>query len=296
MSKVAIVGAGVIGVSWGRLARRHGWSVVFSDPRPDLAELVAKNFPGDAAVTVAADLATAVAGADLVQENGPERLEIKQQLFATIVAATGPDTVLATSSSSIAATLIAAELDDAAAAKIVVGHPFNPPELMPLVEVVPGERTSAATTDRAVAIYRSWDRTPVVLGKELPGFVANRLQSVLGREARWLVEQGVVDVAQLDTILQNSLGLRWSTIGLFEGNVLGGGPGGARHLFAGVGAVTGKIQFHDPDPAQVPALIEQIEATYGTGQDVYDELSAKRDTRTTAVLAALAATEARTGN
>lgn len=93
----------------------------------------------------------------------------------------------------------------------------------------------------------------MVLGKELPGFVANRLQTIIAKEAQWLVQQGVADVAQLDTVLQNSLGLRWATIRLFEGNVLGGGPGLARHLYAGVGAETGKIEFFEPDPAKVPA-------------------------------------------
>lgn len=290
MTRTAIVGAGVIGLSWARLAREHGWSVTITDPRPDLREIVAAAFGDDPAVRATADLADAVRDADLVQENGPERLPIKQQLFAEIGAAASVDAVLATSSSSITASEIAADLEPDVAERLLVGHPFNPPELMPLVEVLPGARTASTTTDRAVELYRALDREPVVIAKELPGFVANRLQGAISREARYLVQQGVVSPGDLDTILRNSLGLRWATIGLFEGNVLGGGPGGIRHLIEGVGAQTGHIDFGTPatDPASMEALIESVEDTYGSGQDVYDTLAARRDRRTRAVLAALA--------
>ena len=173
--------------------------------------------------------------------------------------------------------------------RILVGHPFNPPALMPLVEVVPGNKTSYDTVTRAVGLYRELDRAPVVIRKELPGFVANRLQMAMTREAQYLVETGVVGVGEFDTILQNSLGLRWATIGLFEGNVLGGGVGGARHLFAGVGAETGQIELGTPshDPEVVEKLVDEIEATYGVGEAAYDRLVAKRDRRTIAVLNAL---------
>lgn len=291
---MAIVGAGVIGLSWARLAREHGWTVAITDPRPDLADIVAAEVGDDAQIRVTSDLADAVRDADLVQENGPERLPVKQHLFAEIGAAAPADAVLATSSSSITASEIAADLDADVAARLLVGHPFNPPELMPLVEVLPGTRTASTTTDRAVELYRALDREPVVIAKEMPGFVANRLQGAISREARYLVQQGVVSPADLDTILRNSLGLRWATIGLFEGNVLGGGPGGIRHLIEGVGAQTGGIEFGTPatDPASMEALIESVEDTYGSGQEVYDALAARRDRRTRAVLAALATEDA----
>ena len=287
---MAIVGAGVIGLSWARLAREHGWTVAITDPRPDLAEIVASEFGDDPQVHATESLADAVRDADLVQENGPERLPVKQQLFAEIGTAAPTNAVLATSSSSITASEIATDLEADVAERVLVGHPFNPPELMPLVEVLPGTRTASTTTDRAVELYRALDREPVVIAKELPGFVANRLQGAISREARYLVQQGVVSPADLDTILRNSLGLRWATIGLFEGNVLGGGPGGIRHLIEGVGAQTGGIEFGTPatDPASMEALIESVEDTYGSGQDVYDALAARRDRRTRAVLAALA--------
>lgn len=109
------------------------------------------------------------------------------------------------------------------------------------------------------------------------------------------MQQGVVSPADLDTILQNSLGLRWATIGLFESNVLGGGPGGIRHLISGVGATTGGIEYHSPatDPTSMETLIEQVEDTYGVGEQTYEALRERRDTRTRAVLAALAACDER---
>ncbi|MBF6329960.1 3-hydroxyacyl-CoA dehydrogenase NAD-binding domain-containing protein [Nocardia transvalensis] len=285
MSTIAVVGAGVIGLSWARLAREHGWDVTIYDPRDDIAAVVSAELGDDHGVRVAADIAAAVAEADLVQENGPERLPIKQHLFAEILTHARPDAVLATSSSSIAASLIAQGLSDAS--RVLVGHPFNPPELMPLVEVVPGAQTSDATVQRALDLYKALGRVPVVIRKEVPGFVANRLQGALSREAVHLVQQGVVSPADLDVIMLNSLGLRWATIGPFEGNVLGGGPGGIRHLYAGVGAETSKIELGTPDPARMDEVIDQVEQTYGSGPETFERLRARRDRRTRAVLAAL---------
>jgi len=285
---MAIIGAGVIGLSWARLARDHGWRVAITDPSPQLEEWVQGEFGADdPLVTWSHDQDEVVANADLVQENGPERLPLKKDIFGALLKTAPAHAILATSSSSIGASLIAEDFDNAD--RIIVGHPFNPPSLMPLVEVVPGNKTSDDTVARAVDLYRELDRAPVVIRKELPGFVANRLQMAMSREAQYLVETGVVGVEEFDTILQNSLGLRWATIGLFEGNVLGGGVGGARHLFAGVGAETGQIQLGTPsqDPEVVEKLISDIEATYGVGEATYERLVAKRDQRTIAVLGAL---------
>jgi ketoreductase RED1 len=285
---MAIIGAGVIGLSWARLARDHGWRVAITDPSPQLEEWVQGEFGADdPLVTYSSDQDQVVHDADLVQENGPERLPLKKDIFGALLKTAPAHAVLATSSSSIGASLIAEDFDSAD--RIIVGHPFNPPALMPLVEVVPGNKTGDDTVTRAVDLYRELDRAPVVIRKELPGFVANRLQMAMSREAQYLVETGVVGVDDFDTILQNSLGLRWATIGLFEGNVLGGGVGGARHLFAGVGAETSQIQLGTPsqDPEVVEKLIGDIEATYGAGEATYERLVAKRDQRTIAVLNAL---------
>ncbi|WP_078282548.1 3-hydroxyacyl-CoA dehydrogenase family protein [Mycobacteroides franklinii] len=285
---MAVVGAGVIGLSWARLARNHGWRVGITDPRDDLEALVVATFGADNPDVFASHALTdVVAEADLVQENGPERLAIKHELFGQFLESAPEHAVLATSSSSIGATLIADGLS--AGDRVIVGHPFNPPELMPLVEVVPGARTSDSTLDTAVELYRTLGRAPIVIRKEIPGFVANRLQVALTREAQYLVEEGVVSVRDLDIALQNSLGLRWAATGLFEGNALGGGPEGARHLYEGLGAEVGKIRLGSPssDPQVIEQLVENIDAAYGTGQENYQRLLARRDERTRAVLAAL---------
>lgn len=285
---MAVVGAGVIGLSWARLARSHGWRVGITDPRDDLDAVVRAAFGADDSdVFTSPTLADVVAEADLVQENGPERLAIKRELFGQFLESAPEHAVLATSSSSIGATLIADGLG--AGDRVIVGHPFNPPELMPLVEVVPGTQTSDSTLNAAVDLYRKLGRAPIVIRKEVPGFVANRLQVALTREAQYLVEEGVVSVTDLDTALQNSLGLRWAATGLFEGNTLGGGPEGARHLYEGLGAEVGKITMGTPssDPQVIEKLIEDIDTAYGTGPENYERLLARRNERTRAVLAAL---------
>jgi ketoreductase RED1 len=174
MASVAVVGVGVIGLWWARLFDVCGWTVTVSDPRDDLDELVAKEFPGGQ-VKANASLESAAGGVDFVQESAPEDLEVKRQIFRTVAAVASPAAILASSSSS----LLSSEIGEGnpAADRIVVGHRFNPPYLLPLVEVVPGERTSAETVERATAIYRSLGRVPVRLQKEIPGFLGNRLQT-----------------------------------------------------------------------------------------------------------------------
>lgn len=160
---VAIIGVGVIGLAWVRLALEHGWDVRVFDVRPDVADVVQSTFGPDAGITVATSLEDCVRGATFVQENGPERLDVKRDTIGALVAATAPSVVIATSSSSITASAIIADGIDGA--RVLVGHPFNPPDLMPLVEVVPSSETSASAVTRAVDVYRSLGRTPVVIGK-----------------------------------------------------------------------------------------------------------------------------------
>ncbi|MFD4615396.1 3-hydroxyacyl-CoA dehydrogenase NAD-binding domain-containing protein, partial [Streptomyces bauhiniae] len=235
MAVVTIVGAGVIGLSWARLFGAAGWEVRLSDPRPDLPEIVLRDLSG-LRVTATDDLAAAASGADFVQEAGPERMPVKETVFATLAEHTRDDVVLASSSSSLLPSLIAA--GNPAADRIVVGHPFNPPELMPLVEVVPGPDTSARTVERAMEVYRGLGKLPIRLKKEIPGYVGNRLQKVFNDQAIHLVQEGVIDVADLDDLVRASLGLRWATVGPFESGMLGGGPEGMRHLVTHVGSQT----------------------------------------------------------
>ncbi|MEU9499608.1 3-hydroxyacyl-CoA dehydrogenase NAD-binding domain-containing protein [Streptomyces sp. NPDC048196] len=301
---VAVIGAGTIGLSWAALFAGHGMRVRVSDPRPDLAAAL------DGALTEAApqlarqgldignlaervepvgDLAAAVRDADVVQENGPENTAFKQELFATLVRAAPPHALLLSSSSAIPSSAFTGDLDDAGAGRVLIGHPFNPPHLVPLVEVVPGARTSEDAVSRAVAFYRSVGRVPVVERKEIAGFVGNRLQNALSREAIHLVEQGVVGPAELDTIVVNSLGLRWSTVGPFLGAHLGGGPGGYRHMAEHIGPsmrrMWDSLGSPQQSPEQTERLIAAVEGAYGSRP--YGELTRERDRKQLAVLAAL---------
>ncbi|MER6039075.1 MULTISPECIES: 3-hydroxyacyl-CoA dehydrogenase NAD-binding domain-containing protein [unclassified Streptomyces] len=283
MAVVTIVGAGVIGVSWARLFAAAGWEVRISDPRPDLKD-VADQYLSGLPVTLGPDLALAADGVDFVQEAGPERIKIKEQMFATLAAHTGDDVVLASSSSSLLPSAIAD--GNPAADRIVIGHPFNPPELMPLVEVVPGPRTSARTVERAVEVYRALDKLPIRLKREIPGFVGNRLQKVFNDQCTYLVQQGVIDVADLDDLVRASLGLRYATIGPFQSGSLGGGPAGMRHLVTHVGSQM-TFEIGEPDPARMNDVLEAVESAYGTGESAYERLVALRDVRTRAALGPL---------
>ncbi|MFI1720593.1 3-hydroxyacyl-CoA dehydrogenase NAD-binding domain-containing protein [Streptomyces sp. NPDC020489] len=300
----AVIGAGTIGLSWTALFAAYGLTVRVSDPREDLAgavdEALARYAPHLAArnldvtgladrVHLAADVTEAVRDADVVQENGPERVEFKKDLFATLAREAPTHALLLSSSSAIASTAFTGELADEDAARVLIGHPFNPPHLLPLVEVVPGERTGEDAIQAALDFYTSVGRTPVVERKEIPGFVGNRLQNALSREAVHLVEQGVVTPEDLDRVVTNSLGLRWATVGPFLGSHLGGGPGGYRHLVEHIGASMQAMGDGLDRPAQTPAqqerLIEAVEKAYGSS--TYSELAETRDRKQLAVLDAL---------
>ncbi|UVI35403.1 3-hydroxyacyl-CoA dehydrogenase NAD-binding domain-containing protein [Brevibacterium spongiae] len=278
-SSVAVIGAGTIGRSFAYLFARSGYTVRVFDPREDLAEVVAGL---QAEVTSAAsahdELASqvgtvelaetvedAVSGVIFVQESGPEDPEAKPALFAQIAEAAPTEAVLATSSSTIPASFIAEHLDAAAAARVIVGHPFNPPHLMPLVEVVPAPATSPDTIEATVDFYRSCEREPVVLRQEIRGFVGNRLQNALMKEAIALVENGVISAPDLDTVMKNSLGLRWSAVGQFEGMHFGGGEAGIRGFMDHIGPAFAAIEDLpvDVDPAAMGEIFDQVEQAYG---------------------------------
>ncbi|GAA0395034.1 3-hydroxyacyl-CoA dehydrogenase family protein [Streptomyces luteireticuli] len=303
--KAAVIGGGVIGISWAGLFLAHGLDVVVSDPRPDAEEQVlaglAEIAPALAELGLLTedltsrlrfepDLARAVADADIVQENGPERLAVKQEIWKAVEQAAPDRALLATSTSGIPATAIAEAMRQPE--RLVVGHPFNPPHLVPLVEVVPGERTSAQTLRRAHAFYTALGKKPQILRKEIPGFVANRLQSALFRECVHLVAEGVVTEAELDEIVTDSIGLRWAAAGPFRTFHLGGGPGGLPHFLRHLGRAMeeawpglGSPAF---DAATVARLTEQAEQAFGNAP--VGELAARRDRAQIALMRALAKT------
>jgi 3-hydroxyacyl-CoA dehydrogenase len=184
-------------------------------------------------LTVHRDVAEAVAGADLVIEAGPERLDVKRALFAALDAAAPPDVVLASSSSGFGPSAFQDSCRHPD--RVVVAHPFNPPHLVPLVEVVGGTRSSEDAVQATMAAMRQLGRRPVRVRAELPGHVVNRLQAALWREAYDLVGRGAISVADLDFAVANGPGLRWALLGPIATQHLSGGPGGLRHVLAHLG-------------------------------------------------------------
>ncbi|MGI4879257.1 MAG: 3-hydroxyacyl-CoA dehydrogenase NAD-binding domain-containing protein, partial [Janthinobacterium lividum] len=235
------------------------------------------------------DNAHAVANADIVQECGPEKPAFKQALWKTIEAAAPPHALLFSSSSTIPASVQFAEMTDQT--RLVVGHPFNPPHLMPLVEVVPTPKTDPAVTAQALAFYNGIGKVALEIKKEITGFVANRLQAAIFRESVYLVSQGVVTLDQLDDVVTNSLGIRWATSGPFLSFHLGGGPGGLAHFIEHLGPPMeaawqhlGTAAFDDATKA---LLTEQLGHSYGRSS--FTELSETRDAKEVAVINGLAA-------
>ena len=243
IARVAVVGTGVIGASWVAHFLAHGLDVAATDPSPGaedrlradvaahwpiLTELGLVDGASTDRLTFTADVETAVGDADFVQENGPERIDLKHELFAQLDRATRPEVVLASSSSGLLPSAIQQGCPEHPE-RVLIGHPFNPPHLIPLVEVVPGADTSAAAVDRAVAFYTAVGKRPIRLQQEVPGHVANRLQAALWREAYSLVDRGIASVADIDTAISQGPGLRWAVLGPFVLQHLSGGPGGLAH-------------------------------------------------------------------
>ena len=241
---VTIIGTGVIGASWAALFLAKGLNVVATDVAPN-AEAALKRFiesawpalerlgvspaASQANLSFTADLATAVEGADLVQENGPERIEFKQKLYGQLDELLPANVIIASSSSGLTMSQIQLGCRSHPE-RCVIGHPFNPPHLMPLVEIVGGAKTSEDTIERAAEFYTRMGRRPIRLHKEMAGHVANRLQSALMREVYYLITEGVVSAADADTALSWGPGLRWGVMGNMLLNHLGGGQGGIEHF------------------------------------------------------------------
>jgi 3-hydroxyacyl-CoA dehydrogenase len=290
---IAIVGTGVIGASWAAQFLAKGLQVVATDIAPG-AEIALRKFvkaawpalerlglsPGasQSNLKFTADLAEALAGADLVQENGPERLDFKQKLYRQLDELLPPDVIIASSSSGIKMS----DIQSGAAShpeRCVIGHPFNPPHLIPLVEVVGGTKTSEQTVQRAIAFYNSIGKKAVRLNKEMPGHVANRLQGALAREVYHLIAEDVLSAADVDDALSWGPGLRWGIMGNMMLNHLGGGPGGIEHFlhqFAGPMTASWKT-LGSPvlTPELQKKLVDGVRAEVGSRS--IEELEAERD-------------------
>ncbi|MDQ3403042.1 MAG: 3-hydroxyacyl-CoA dehydrogenase NAD-binding domain-containing protein [Actinomycetota bacterium] len=300
---LTVIGAGTIGLGWTTLFLARGHHVRVNSRRPEVEQIVrealALQAPGlpehgvdseelASRLTIEPDIERAVDGVDVVQENTPENLALKQELLARIGKVADPRTLLLSSTSTLLPDDLGAEMDDPG--NVVVGHPFNPPHVVPLVEVLGGDRTNPDAVDRTVEFYRSLGKVPIVLRKPMAAFVANRLQSALLQESIHLVREGVVTVDELDAIVTNSIGLRWATIGPFRAFHLGGGQGGLRKWLTtlGAGLERGWRGLGQPpmNDETLELLLSQAETAFG--DRTFEDLSAERDAKQKAVLGALA--------
>ena len=307
ITRVATVGTGVIGASWTSCFLARGLDVVATDPArgaedrlradveahwPALGRLGLADGASPDRLRFTTDVEEAVAGAQFVQESGPEREELKQALFATLDAATGPDVVLASSSSGLLPTRIQ-EACERHPDRVLVGHPFHPAHLVPLVEVVGGERTDDAAIERAIAFYEDVGKRPIRVRAELPGHLANRLQAALWREAYSLVDRGVATVADIDTAIAHGPGLRWALLGPFVLQHLSGGPEGLAHTLEHLGPPMVDWWQAMSTPDFTPELIAA--AVSGVDQELasvdQDAMVAERDRLLIDLLAAKAAAE-----
>ncbi|MER7153340.1 3-hydroxyacyl-CoA dehydrogenase NAD-binding domain-containing protein [Streptomyces lydicus] len=294
--RVACIGAGVIGGGWAAHFLARGYDVTAWDPAPDaedrLRRLVAAAWPAleqiglaegasQDRLTVAPTLAAAVVDADFVQESAPEKLELKRSLLAELAAAAPPGVVIASSTSGYPMTDMQTAADDSAAGagRLVVGHPFNPPYLIPLVEVVGGERTDREAVEWAARFYDVAGKSVITMDRELPGFIANRLQEALWREALHMVANGEASVEDIDASITEGPGLRWAFMGPCLTFALAGGEGGMAHMLDHFGpslkSPWTRLEAPELDRALRDAMVDGCAAA--AGERTYADLVAERD-------------------
>ncbi|WP_338545600.1 L-carnitine dehydrogenase [Pseudomonas benzopyrenica] len=297
----AALGTGVIGAGWIARALARGLTVRAWDPAPGaeaaLRTRLANAWPALEAQGLAAgaslerlsfhtDLDAAVASADVIQESAPERLELKRELHAQVSRAARPDALICSSTSGLLPSDFYAEALHPE--RCLVGHPFNPVYLLPLVEVVGGSHTSAANLARAEAFYRELGMRPLRVRKEVPGFIADRLLEALWREALHLVNDGVASTGEIDDAIRYGAGLRWSFMGTFLTYTLAGGPAGMRHFMQQFGPALKLPWTYLEAPELTDGLIDAVvEGTQAQQGDL--ELAALERYRDDCLLAVQAA-------
>ncbi len=295
--QVAILGAGLIGCAWAALFVHHGADVRIWDPSPEALLAVQKRIKAPLAqlddlsphggergsLTICDSLADAVTAADLIQENAPENVQTKHDLYRQIEPLMAADAVLASSTSALTWSELAPALADPS--RLLTAHPFNPPHLVPLVEIFGIDDAGIA---RAEKIYRAAGRSPVRLNKDVTGHIANRLASALWREAVYMVQEGIADVSAIDAALVNGPGLRWSVMGAHMAYHLGGGAEGISGYLAHLGPSQERRWAALGNPALTAdvrsALIQGV-AQAAAGRDIAT-LEACRDTALVHVLKA----------
>lgn len=298
---IAVVGAGVIGASWAAHFLAHGRHVIATDPAPgaegrlrnavdahwrwlyEQGRVLERSYAG---LDFDADLERAVNRAQFVQENGPEQLAVKQPLFARLDASTSPHVLLATSSSG----LLVSDLQSRCRypQRVIVGHPVNPPHLLPLVEVIGGDGASGEMIDRALAFYREVGKKPIHLKVEVKGHLVNRLQGALWQEMMHLVSTGVASAEQVDAAVRYAIGPRWAAQGPFVSLHLSGGDGGLRRVLEVLGPAMqswwrdlGRVTLTPSIIDRLVASTEDLVAGPGT-----EQLAARRDVAVARILEA----------
>jgi len=272
---IAIVGTGLIGASWAAQYLASGLDVAATDPAPNAEanlrksideawELLAANGLANGAsrdrLTFTADLGEAVSKADFVQESVPERLVLKARVFAKMDEVAPPETILASSASGI--TMDGIQSGCKRPERCVIGHPFNPPHVIPLVEVVGGAKTSEAVVERTMQFYASIGKRPIRLRKPVPGHVGNRLQAALYREVLYLIQQGILSVEDVDIAVSYGPGLRWGVMGPSLQWHLAGGAGGiqqfVKQFMDGFAGLMSKLEMPDVTPALVQTVVDGV--------------------------------------
>ncbi len=294
---IACVGAGTIGAGWAAYFLAKGYHVRVWDPAPDatakVRQLIDAAWPAltqlglhpdasPANFTVHTDLAEAVTGVGFVQESAPEVLELKQNLLADIDAVTAPGVVIASSTSGYSMTDMATRAADPS--RLVVGHPFNPPYLIPLVEVVGGKFTGPSAVQWAAGFYEYIGKSVITLDREVPGFIANRLQEALWREALHMIDNGEATVEQIDRSITDGPGLRWPIHGPMTTFHLAGGQGGMRHMLEHFGPSLKSPWTRLEAPELTDALRENVIAGVADAENrPISELIIERDAAIIAV-------------
>jgi len=301
--KIACIGSGVIGSGWVARFLFNGYDVAVYDPSPDaqattehildnalraLSALTPKRLPNKGRLSFAPSLADAVRDAILIQESVPERLDLKLAVLKEIDASCSRDALIASSTSGFLPSKLQAPLQHPE--RLIIAHPYNPVYLLPLVELVPGEKTGRQAIEMAAALYRHTGMEAVILEKEIDAFVGDRLLEALWREALWLVNDGIATVEQIDNIIRYSFGLRWAQMGLFQTYRIAGGPAGMKHFLAQFGPA---LQWPWTKLTDVPELDETLIGRIASQSDAQNEnlsirdLESIRDANLVAIIRAL---------
>ncbi|MGQ7249745.1 L-carnitine dehydrogenase [Halomonas sp. V046] len=293
MSQLSVIGTGVIGNGWIARALANGWDVVAFDPAegaedrtrafvdnawPSLTRLGLAPGASSDRLRFVADMDAAVAGADLIQENVPERLELKQSILARLDAVAAPEVLIGSSTSGFKPTDLQQDCSRAPG-RVIVAHPFNPVYLLPLVELVGGQATDEEHTAKAQELYQALAMRPLVVRREIEGHIADRLMEALWREALHLVNDGVATTEEIDAAVVYGCGLRWSLMGTFLTFHLAGGEQGMRHMLEQFGPALKlpwtKLEAPELTDSLIDKVVEGCE--YQAAGRPVSELDRRRD-------------------